>query len=252
MKVAAIQHDIAWKDATGTCDALRRRIANAAAGGAEMVVLAEMFATGYTVDPAEIAESEGGPIQQFMQQQASEHSIWLLGSVAVWSTTPGRAINRLIAQGPRGERFHYDKRHPFSYAGEHLHYQPGDSLETLEIGGLRVTPLVCYDLRFADDFWERGPGTDLFVVVANWPITRRTHWMTLLRARAIENQAYVIGVNRVGSADGLSYSGDSAIIDPLGQILGSAEVAEATLQAEVTSETVAQVRAAFPFLQDRR
>lgn len=184
MKVAAIQHDIAWKDATGTCDTLRRRIANAAAGGAEMVVLAEMFATGYTVDPAEIAESAGGPIQQFMQQQASEHSIWLLGSVAVWSTTPGRAINRLIA------RVHAASGSTMTNViRSHMPVNISTiGQATADLGDRRTSSDSAGVLRpsFRRRFLERGPGTDLFVVVANWPITRRTHWMTLLQQKPLK------------------------------------------------------------------
>jgi predicted amidohydrolase len=115
-----------------------------------------------------------------------------------------------------------------------------------------VTPFVCYDLRFADDFWITGPGTDLFLVVANWPASRRRHWSSLLVARAIENQCYVVGVNRVGTADGLVYSGDSAIIDPAGDILVTASGVETVLTADVDAATVTDVRTRFPFLQDRR
>ncbi len=118
--------------------------------------------------------------------------------------------------------------------------------------GLRVTPFVCYDLRFADDFWARGPDTDLFLVVANWPAARRRHWSSLLVARAIENQCFVAGVNRVGTADGLDYTGDSAIIDPLGEVLVSAAGVETVLVADVDAGVVAGVRSRFPFLQDRR
>ena len=165
---------------------------------------------------------------------------------------PRLSVHDEVAAGPGGELVTYDKRHPFTYADEHLEFEPGDELVSFEIDGLRVTPFVCYDLRFGDDFWVQGPATDLFVVPANWPERRRRHWSALLVARAIENQCYVVGCNRVGNADGLDYSGDSAIVDPLGEVLATASGTETVLLADVTAERVAEVRAAFPFLQDRR
>ena len=123
---------------------------------------------------------------------------------------------------------------------------------TFDLDGVRVSPFVCYDLRFADDFWALATTTDLYVVVANWPAPRREHWSTLLRARAIENQAYVVGVNRVGSADGLDYVGDSAIIDPLGNVLTSAWTEQTVLMADVDTDRVTATRERFPFLADRR
>lgn len=122
---------------------------------------------------------------------------------------------------------------------------------TIEVAGVRVTPLICYDLRFADLFWDNAATTDCFVVPANWPEARRLHWMTLLRARAIENQAYVVGVNRVGSAGRLSYSGDSRIIDPLGEMVEATSGTETTICAEVSAAVATQVRRDFPFMQDR-
>jgi predicted amidohydrolase len=122
----------------------------------------------------------------------------------------------------------------------------------VDVEGLRVSLFVCYDLRFADEFWTVGAGTDLYVVVANWPEPRREHWRTLLRARAIENQAYVLGVNRVGAVKDLNHVGDSAIIDPLGRTLAEASIGEAVLVADVTAEQVIAVRETLPFLRDRR
>ena len=128
----------------------------------------------------------------------------------------------------------------------------GTQLYTFEIEGLRVSPLVCYDLRFADEFWQLARQTDLFIIPANWPETRRLHWQTLLQARAIENQAYVIGCNRVGEGGGLTYSGDSRIIDPQGELLATAARTEAILLADIAVETVTQTRDRFRFLPDRR
>jgi len=252
MKVAALQHDIVWKDAPSTRARLAPMIEHAVAGGASLVVLSEMFATGFSPTSADIAEPADGDTVRFLVEQATKQGVWIMGSVAVVDATSGRARNRFVAAGPDGEIVSYDKRHPFTYADEHLEFEPGDDVTQFEVDGLRVTPFVCYDLRFADDFWRLGPDTDLFVVVANWPASRRRHWSSLLVARAIENQCFVVGVNRVGNADGLDYSGDSAIIDPLGEVLASASGGETVLTADVDPEVVGAVRTRFPFLQDRR
>jgi predicted amidohydrolase len=157
-----------------------------------------------------------------------------------------------VLAGPDGEVHRYQKIHPFSFAGENEQYEPGEQFLTVLVEGVRVTVFICYDLRFADEFWQRAPDTDLYVVPANWPEPRREHWRTLLRARAIENQAYLVGCNRVGMVDKLNYTGDSAIIDPLGRPLVEASMVETVLSADVDAAEVARVRSRFPFLADRR
>ncbi|HYH49741.1 MAG TPA: nitrilase-related carbon-nitrogen hydrolase, partial [Acidimicrobiia bacterium] len=154
--------------------------------------------------------------------------------------------------GPGGELHHYDKIHPFTYSGEHEHYAAGTRRITVDVEGIRVTPFVCYDLRFADEFWTEAQRTDCYVVVANWPAARRAHWQALLVARAIENQAYVVGVNRVGEGGGLAYAGDSRIIDPLGEVLAGGAGGETILLADVEPDVVTATRKRFPFLADRR
>ncbi len=153
---------------------------------------------------------------------------------------------------PDGSVVRYAKIHPFSYGGEHRVYAAGDRVVTAEIDGVRVTPFVCYDLRFPEPFRIAAADTDLFVVVANWPDQRREHWRALLRARAIENQAYVIGVNRAGDGNGLHYAGDSAAIGPLGETIVEADEREQTLFCDVDPEVVKKLRARFPALEDRR
>jgi predicted amidohydrolase len=146
----------------------------------------------------------------------------------------------------------YRKIHPFSYGREHEHFSAGHAHTTVDVDGLRTTLFVCYDLRFADEFWATAGHTDVYLVPANWPAARRAHWQTLLRARAIENQAYVVGVNRVGSGGQLEYAGDSMVVDPMGEILASAAGGEATLLCEIDASVVAETRDRFRFLQDRR
>jgi predicted amidohydrolase len=258
MKVAAIQHDIAWEDPVSNRKMLAQPIARAADGGARLIVLSEMFATGFSMHPERIAEPEGGPNEQFLIERAREHDCWIVGSIAQWPIgtqadhAEPKAANVAVLAGPDGTVTRYAKIHPFSYAGEHLRYQAGTQLCTVRIDGLRVSLFVCYDLRFADEFWAVGPDTDLFVVVANWPAARREHWRTLLRARAIENLAYLVGVNRVGAAKELDHVGDSAIIDPLGRTLAEASYGPATLTAVVDADEVTRIRQELPFLRDRR
>ncbi|MGX7678201.1 carbon-nitrogen family hydrolase [Jatrophihabitans sp. DSM 45814] len=262
MKVAAIQHDIVWEDGAATRARVAPMIADAAAGGARLIVLSEMYATGFSMDPDRVAEEPGGENEQFLLDQASLHGVWVLGSIAQWARAldsrdvsdngTRRAVNIAVLAGPTGQTHRYRKIHPFSYAGEHERYDAGTEFLTVTVEGVRVTVFICYDLRFADEFWQLAAGTDVYVVPANWPEPRREHWRALLRARAIENQAYVIGCNRVGKADGLNHSGDSAIIDPLGRVLVEATVAETILSAEVDPAEARRVRDRFPFLPDRR
>lgn len=251
MRVAAVQHDICWQDPEATHARVTPLVERAVDAGASLVVLTEMFATGFSMTAADVAQPPDGASVSFLRDTAARHGSWLAASVAV--TSPGgRARNRFVAAGPAGELVTYDKRHPFTYAGEHEEFDAGDEIVNFEVDGIRITPFVCYDLRFADDFWVHGPSTDLFVVVANWPAARRRHWSALLAARAIENQCYVVGVNRVGDADGLAHAGDSAVIDPLGDVLTTATGIEAVLVADVDAERVAEVRTRYPFLRDRR
>jgi omega-amidase len=259
MKVAAIQHDIAWEDGDTTRKHLAPMIAQAAAAGARLVVLTEMYATGFSMKPERTAEDPGGPNEQFLIDQAAEHGLWIIGSIAQWSeNSPSeqgesrRATNTAVVAGPAGQLHRYHKLHPFSYADEHLHYEAGTEFLTVTIEDLKVSVFICYDLRFADEFWQRAAETDLFVLPANWPEPRREHWRTLLRARAIENQAYVLGCNRVGTVDKLNHTGDSAIIDPLGRTLVEASLVETVLIADVDAAEVQRVRTKFPFLADRR
>jgi predicted amidohydrolase len=251
MKVAAIQHDIDWEDGTATRKRVTPLIAQAAAAGARLIALTEMYATGFSMRPDRIAEDEGGPSEQFLVDKARQHGCWLAGSVAQRSHD-GQPRNVAVLAAPDGTVHRYAKIHPFSYAGEHERYAAGTEFLTVAVEGVNVSVFVCYDLRFADEFWALAHDTDLYVVVANWPAPRREHWRTLLRARAIENQAYVLGVNRVGAVKDLDHVGDSAIIDPLGRTLIEASIGEAVLVADVTPQYVNEVRETLPFLRDRR
>ena len=251
MRVTGIQHDIVWEDGPATCAQLAPAVAEAAEGGADLVVLTEMFATGFSMDPGRIAEDPGGPVEQFLCEQAEANRVAVAGSIAQWGPD-GRAQNVLVLADPSGVRARYAKIHPFSYGGEDRHYAPGEEVVTVEIGGARVTPFVCYDLRFATEFWDAAEQTDCYLVVANWPRERTAHWSALLAARAIENQAYVVGVNRVGTGGGLDYAGGSEILDPWGVTLDHLADRPGVVSATVDPAEVSRIRSRYPFLQDRR
>lgn len=256
LRVAAIQHDIVWHDREANFVRLAPMIAAAAAGGARLVLLTETFSTGFSFDTPGIGEQEGGASSQFLAAQAAKHNIWVGGSCPEISpdapSDDQRPSNTFVLAGPDGSAHRYRKIHPFSHADEEKYVRAGTEFVTVEVEGVRVSLFVCYDLRFADEFWVLAENTDAYLVVANWPAKRRLHWSALLRARAIENQSYVVAVNRVGTGGVLDYSGDSAIIDPLGEILATGAGGETTLFADIDPAHVASTRSHFRFLQDRR
>lgn len=256
LRVAAIQHDIIWSDRPANFARLAPMVTAAVGAGAGLVVLAETFSTGFAVDDPDLGEPEGGPSAQFLVEQAVRHDVWIGGSCPeVGTDAPDddqRPFNSFVLAAPDGATHRYRKIHPFTYAGEERWFRAGSELVNVAIGGLRVSPFVCYDLRFADEMWQVARHTDLYLFPANWPDRRRLHWQALLQARAIENQAYVVGVNRVGTGGGLTYAGDSRIIDPSGELLATAAHGETILLADVSAARVAEVRDRFRFLPDRR
>ncbi len=255
MKIAVVQHDIVWEDQRANFERLAPMIAGAAATGARVALLSETFSTGFSMDTATTGEPASGPSAQFLMGQAAEHGLWVGGSCP--ERRPGAGPgelpdNTFVLAGPDGTVHRYRKIHPFTYGGEERSFGAGSEFVTVDIEGLRVSLFVCYDLRFADEWWQLARNTDAYFVVANWPETRRAHWQALITARAIENQAYVVAVNRVGTGGGLDYAGDSRIVDPLGEVIGAAARTEAIVVAEVSAEHVAATRERFRFLQDRR
>ncbi len=252
IELAAIQHDIVWETPAETMALVRPLILDAADAGAELISLTEMWSCGFSMNTAVVAEAPDGPTASFMHEMAAETVWWIACSVPEHTDGYDRPTNRFVLAGPDGEDHRYSKTKPFSFAGETRHYAAGEPVAPIEVHGVRITPFICYDLRFADLFWDAAADTDLYLVPANWPGVRREHWMALLRARAIENQAYVVGVNRVGSGDGLDYTGDSRIIDPLGEVVGEGPAGEVTtLRAAIDAAHVADVRNRFRFMADR-
>lgn len=252
MIVAGVQHDIVWEEPEANFARLAPMIGRAATDGARLVVLTEMYSTGFSMKTDRTAEPIDGPSAQFLVAQARANNVWVCGSIPERVATDDHPRNQLIVAAPDGATHRYAKIHPFTYGREHEHYSAGSDFLTVDIEGTRCSFFVCYDLRFADEFWALALQTDCYVLPANWPASRREHWTALLRARAIENQAYVVGVNRIGDGGKLHYSGDSMIIDPFGEIVAQATDTETIICADVDPERVRTVRAEFPFLQDRR
>ena len=248
MKVAAIQHDIVWEQPEKNFSLLSPLIEQAAGDGARLIVLSELFSNGFSMNTKHISETLDGASTQFLIQQATELGVWICGSVPILSRGNDLPHNSLVLADPGGNTLRYEKKHLFGYAGEDKHYVGGSTPLTVEVEGVRCSFFICFDLRFGPDFWDIAAATDVFIVVANWPEVRRNHWKALLKARAIENQAFVLGVNRIGEGDGLTYSGDSRLYGPMGNTISKTSKNETQiLLSDIEPSTVTKVRSDFPF-----
>ncbi|HOX45518.1 MAG TPA: carbon-nitrogen family hydrolase [Myxococcota bacterium] len=252
MKLAALQLEVAWEDRQANYARVEGFAARARAAGAELLVLPEMFATGFSLNPAFTAEADDGPTTAFLRALARRHGLAVLGGL-VLAGAAGRGRNAARLVGPDGElQATYVKSHLFGYAGEDRQHEPGPGPVTFPLGGGRASAFVCYDLRFPELFRLVAEECWLMLVIASWPDTRQRAWDTLLPARAVENQCCLVGVNRVGQGGGLTYAGGSAIYGPLGEPLAAGGAQEGLLLAELEPARVAEVRARQPFLRDRR
>jgi predicted amidohydrolase len=217
LRVTLIQTELAWENIPANLAHFDRILADVS-GDTDLIILPEMFTTGFTMNAAAVAEKMDGSAVKWLKKTTQMRKVDILGSLVI--SENGAYFNRLIWATPKGEIRTYDKRHLFRMLGEDQVYRAGETALVGKLKGWRIKPFICYDLRFP--VWSRNCGNhyDLAIYIANWPAKRAQHWKTLLQARAIENQCYVIGVNRVGSdANGLTYSGDSAVMDPQGHIL---------------------------------
>ncbi len=244
-----VQADLAWQDRTANFSRIAR-LAGKDYGGADVVLLPEMFSTGFAMASPEFAETMDGPALHWMRQMAENSGAVVAGSVMM---REGDAyFNRFLWTPPEGAVCSYDKRHLFRMAGEHLAYCPGRRPVTLRCNGWRLRPIICYDLRFP--VWCRNSADapyDAALVVANWPEARAAQWKALLVARAIENQCYVVGVNRVGT-DGnrIDYAGGSLVVSPAGEILVEMGDGAACTAAVLTWNVLAGLRKSFPVSMD--
>ncbi|MBS1587225.1 MAG: amidohydrolase [Bacteroidetes bacterium] len=247
LNITLVQSDIVWEDKQANLSHYEQLIAPVA--NKEVVVLPEMFSTGFSMAPKRLAEPMNGPSVQWMKNMALKHRCILTGSLII--EDHGKYYNRLLWVQPDGNLGYYDKRHLFAYAEEDKHYSRGEKRLIAQVKGWRICLMVCYDLRFP--VWSRNLDNayDVLIYVANWPERRSLAWKTLLQARAIENQCYVIGVNRVGK-DGneISYSGDSSVFGPLGEAIWQQHMDEAVHTVTLSKENLNETRRHFPFLND--
>jgi predicted amidohydrolase len=251
--VVGIQLDISWKNKQANYDKVRTLLEGQSILPGSLIVLPEMFASGFSLDVEDISEGRDRQTEGFLSALAMEYGSFVVGGV-VTQTVEGLGRNEAIVFDAEGtEVTRYCKLHPFSFAGEHNYYTPGNHIQVFQWQAFTVSPFICYDLRFPEAFRGAvGLGTTLFVVIANWPQVRQAHWETLLQARAIENQAYLIGVNRCGSDPHHSYSGGSLILDPTGKPLATAGAQETVIQANLEIGLLEEYRTRFPALADRR
>jgi len=262
LTITTIQSHLHWQDKAANLKMFEEKI-DSIKEKTEIVVLPEMFSTGFVIQPDDLAETMEGETVQWMKRVASKKKIILTGSIIIKETdkiaenTPGRCYNRLIWMLPNGEYGYYDKRHRFAFAGEDKNYTAGSKRLIASVKGWKINLLVCYDLRFpvwsrqSPDREEEEAEYDALIYVANWPERRNHAWKTLLQARAIENQCYVVGLNRVGK-DGadLYHSGDSMVIDPLGEILYHKKDEEDIFTITIDKAHLQMVREKFPFWKD--
>jgi predicted amidohydrolase len=251
LTVTLIQTNVSWEDKPSNLAMLEKKIMGIT-NRTELVVLPEMFSTGFSMQPEKLAEDMEGPTVNWMKKIARAKKIILTGSLII--SENGHYFNRLLWVLPDGTLGYYDKRHCFAFAGEDKEYTPGHKRLIAQVKGWKINLLVCYDLRFP--VWARqqsaeAPEYDILLYVANWPERRSHAWKTLLTARAIENQCYVIGVNRVGN-DGnqISYSGDSMVIDALGNTLYHKAGEEDIITIVLKKEPLQEIREKFPFWRD--
>lgn len=247
LELALIQTELAWQNPEANRAHFEALLEQAR--GADLIVLPEMFSTGFSMDSAALAEPENGPTSLWMSEQAKRSQAVITGSLII-QAADGSYRNRLLWARPDGSVAQYDKRHLFRMAGEHKHYSAGEQQVLLELNGWQIRPLICYDLRFP--LWSRDPHTtDLLLYTANWPAARRQHWNRLLPARAIENLCYVAAVNRIGEdGKGHPYSGDSQVLDFQGEALLAAGDADGVFRTTLSASELAAYRERFPAYLD--
>ena len=248
LKITLIQTELVWEDIESNLAGFDATI-DAIEDDTHLIVLPEMFTTGFSMNASDLAQDMNGSSIAWVQEKSRQKNIDIVGSVIV--KADGKFFNRLLWAKPDGKIFTYDKRHLFRMAGEEKVYSAGHKNVTIDLHGWKIRPFICYDLRFP--VWTRNIANqyDAAIFIANWPERRSWHWKLLLQARAIENQCYVIGVNRVGTdGNGINYSGDSSIIDPWGNILFQKRDQACTHTAELSYDVLQKSRESFPVWMD--
>ena len=248
LSFSLIQTSLFWEDKEANLAMLEKKI-KGIESYTEVVVLPEMFSTGFSMRSSDFAETMEGPTVQWMRRIATEKKVILVGSLII--KEENNFYNRLIWMLPNGELGFYDKRHLFAYANEDRHYTAGNKRLIASVKGWKINLQICYDLRFPVWARQQAEPYDVLLYVANWPEKRNHAWKTLLTARAIENQCYTIGVNRVGvDGNNIAYSGDSLIIGPLGEVLYHCAYEEDVFTITLQKQELTHTRNQFPFWKD--
>ena len=253
MKIFGCQFDVAWENRSANLEKAESLLAQANPSPGALVVLPEMCLSGFSMNLAAIAEPAGSESEQRLAGLARRHGVYLQAGL-VCLGADGRSRNQSVTYSPEGNEIaRYSKLHPFTLGGETAAYAAGTQVATFQCHDWLVAPFICYDLRFPEIFrvaaWRRP---HLFTVIASWPEVRIGHWVKLLQARAIENQAYVIGVNRIGRDPKLNHPGRSIVVNYHGEILADAESRECVISADLDLAALEEYRRALPFLDDMR
>jgi omega-amidase len=248
MKISLIQPDIIWENKLKNLERIEELISESP-GETDIIILPEMFNTGFSMKPAELYETRDSITLEWMRSMAGKQCSAMCGSYIVFADN--QYFNRWIFVSPGGETWSYDKRHLFSPGGEDKLFAPGKDRIVFTFRGMRICPNICYDLRFP--VWSRNRNDyDLLINSSNWPESRRDVWITLLRARALENQSYVAGVNRIGvDGEGIKYCGDSMIIGPKGETIAlGRQNTECIVSGDISINELSDFRKKFPVLDD--
>jgi len=253
MNVHLCQLDCIWENKLASFERVAALVAEASPEPGSLIVLPETFSTGFSVNLAVTCQDVRAEDEAFLAGLAQRYQSTVIGGV-VSPRSNGRACNQSVAFGPDGNQLvRYTKIQPFNLGGEGEVHEAGDHIVTFSWNGFTVAPLICYDLRFPEHFRKAvTQGADLFVVIASWPVKRYHHWLTLLQARAIENLACVVGVNRTGSDPNFNYNGRSVVVSPHGHIIADAGEQEGTVSARIDVKSVHEWRQQFPALKDLR
>lgn len=249
MRLALAQLDITFENKLVNKETALQFIKHATSEKVDIILFPEMTLTGFSMNTSIIGETNKETIE-FFKEISSKFNI-IIGFGYVEGTSNSKNKYSIVSPH-QGELINYSKIHLFSFASENEFYESGNELSFLNTFGFTICPLICYDLRFPEIFQIASKTSNLITVAANWPIERREHWITLLRARAIENQCFIAGINRVGEGNGLNYSGDSMIIDPLGNIISNLYMEEGLVIADISPSDVTAVREHFRLKDDRK
>lgn len=254
MKIALVQLDIEWESKRANYNKAEHFVEKASHEGCDIVVLPEMFNTGFSMNVSTIAEDENGETAAILSTMAKRYAINIIAGYAIKGIDRKKGRNIAVVYNRKGELVaRYVKIHPFSFASEDQHYAAGNNTIIFNIEGMSSGIFICYDLRFPEVFRSIAKKVQAIFVIANWPSSRKEHWETLLNARAIENQCFIIGVNRTGTdGSGILYPGDSRVFNPSGMEICSGSDTDAFITCRINHGEVAETRARFPFLSDMR